>query len=106
MHMNVVERPSRAPSRCMLCHRTDGPMIETGLQERLPFGQVYICLTSCVPTMIELSGGLTKHAAEELLRSRGELRGRLELAEGEIQRLLPFERAIVGARQSMGVEAA
>lgn len=102
MQFNVVERMTRAPSRCIFCHRQDGPAIETGLQERLPFGQVYVCLTSCVPSFIELAGGLT--AAER--RAKGdELRDvedRLAKATAELDRLRPFERAIMQARDSVG----
>jgi hypothetical protein len=98
---NIVERMIFSPSRCFLCQRADGAAIDTGLQRPAPVGRVYVCTTSCLPEMIELSGGLSANAASEMLRHGAVKTLELETARAEILRLQPFERAILAAKEAV-----
>jgi hypothetical protein len=99
--MNPVERMILSPSRCFLCGRNDGPAIDTTVQRPAPVGRVYICTTSCLPTMLELEGGLSSNAANELLRHGAVKARELESARAEILRLRPFEQAVRNARDAV-----
>jgi hypothetical protein len=100
MQMARVERMILGPSRCFLCGRTDGPAIDTRIQRPAPTGHVYICMTSCLPAMVELVGGLSPNAAAELMRHGAAKAAELEALKAEILRLRPFEQAVANARAS------
>lgn len=100
---NRVDRAVLAPSRCIFCHRQDGPMIDTGLLERMPFGRIYVCLTSCIPQFIDLAGGLTAEQAKHVTGELGKLRRELDAIGPELARLQRMEAAVASARETVEV---
>lgn len=85
----LVERPFLFPGRCAFCGRSNGPMIDTQLEDP-GLGHVYVCTEVCLPAWAALIG----------LENVAELQARLDEQTGrnaELEQELGESRPIVDA---------
>lgn len=101
MEFRLVDRATLAPSRCFFCQAGDGPMIDTGLRGRLPYGAVYICVNRCLSDLVSAGGGLTGPEASHLLKASGEQLREIAALRSELEPLRRLQRALDEAREQV-----
>jgi hypothetical protein len=101
----LVAEPVLFPSRCGICSRHRGAMIDTMIDDP-GAGRLYVCVEVCLPFFANLAGYLAPDQAEELrervavaAETEVQLRADLEKAnDKQLVSLADLERVIHGRK--------